>query len=511
MEDLLQFMYLGEVCVHKDNVRELIAASDILQMSNLKDLVCRFYEKKLCASNCLSISSLADEFNCNSLKKSADEFIFKHFTDVTHSDEFKSLTVNQVVHIIKSDKVNVRKEEQVFEAIMGWVDYDISERSQYMFRLMQNIRLPLISKYYIFDKIASNVMIMQNLDCQRLVVNAINFQCLHDRRQIISCPQQLTRSSHELETIVVACGGLQDELSSKETLCYVPSVDFWYPLAPLHYDRNNFSLVALDNSIFAIGGESEGKPLKSVEFYDFGLDKWVESSNLPEPLSGHGAAILNGEIYVLGSGKQDSCSDAVLKYDKPANRWVNVQKMKVPRRGACVVSHLQLYAIGGYGPSGMALASVERYDPYIGEWAKIFPMNSCRAFASGAVIGDRIYVIGGEYAMWSFYCSGEYFDINQDDWHSIADASIPRSFTGISVINNFIYVFGGIKSLNLSDDDEFVDASECSDVEIYDPSKNTWKSGCALPIASAGIKCVSLYVPKHAIEVRCGIHLPQIT
>ena len=509
MEDLLQFMYLGEVCVHKDNVRELIAASDILKMSNLKDLVCRFYEKKLCASNCLSISSLADEFNCNSLKKSADTFIFKHFADVSHSEEFKNLRVDQVIHIIKSDKVNVRKEEQVFEAVMGWLDFNMDQRSQYMPRLMRNIRLPLITKYYIFDKITSNTKIMQNVECQSLVLNAINFQCLQDRRPIISSPQELARSSHDLATIVVACGGLQDELSSKEALCYVPSVDFWYPLAPLHYERNNFSLVALDDTIFAIGGESEGKSLKSVEFYDFGLDKWTESSNLPEPLSRHGAAVLNGEIYVLGSGKLDSCSDAVFKYDKLSNRWVNVQKMKVPRRGACVVSHLQLYAIGGYGPNGMALASVERYDPYIREWAKVFPMNSCRAFASGAVIRDKVYVIGGEYAMWSFYCSGEYFDINRDEWHSIADASIPRSFTGISVLSNCVYIFGGIKSLNPTDDDEFVDASECSDVEIYDPSKNTWKTGCPLPIATAGVKCVSLYVPKHAIEVRCGIHLPQ--
>ena len=511
MEDLLQFMYLGEVCVHKDNVRLLIAASDILQMSDLKDLVCRFYEKKLCASNCLSISALADEFNCQSLKKNADTFIFKHFADVSHSEEFKSLKIEQVIHIVKSEKVNVKKEEQVFEAVMGWVDYDADERFRYMPKLLQNVRLPLINKYYIFDKIASNLKIMQSKDCQELVMKAVNFQCLKDRRPIIGSQQELARTAHELTNIVIACGGVQDELSTKDALCYVPAVDFWYPLAPLHYERNSFPLVALDDNIYALGGETGGKSLKTVEFYDFGLDRWTESSNLPEPLSGHGAAVLNGEIYIVGSGKQDSCSDAVFKYDKAANRWISVQKMKVPRRGACVVGHLQLYAIGGYGPSGMALASVERYDPYIGEWAKIFPMNSSRAFASGAVIGDKIYVIGGEYAMWSFYCSGEFFDVNKDEWHSIADASIPRSFTGIAVLANCIYVFGGIKSLNPCDDDEFVDACECADVEIYDPSKNIWKSGCPLPIPTAGIKCVSMYLPKHAIEVRCGIHLPQNT
>ncbi|XP_065057607.1 kelch-like protein 3 [Rhopilema esculentum] len=414
MEDILQFMYLGEICVHKDNVRLLIAASDILQMTNLKDLVCRFYEKKLCASNCLSISSLADEFNCKTLKKSADAFIYKYFADVSHSDEFKSLNVDQVIHIISNNKVNVKKEEKVYEAVIAWIDYDQEERFQYLLRLMENVRLLLIDKYYLFDKIASNTTIMQNIDCQELVLTAINFQCLTDRRSLVVSPQASPRQSLDVTKIVVACGGVQDELASKEALCYVPDVDFWYPLAPLHEERSNFGLAVVDHSIFAIGGDVNGKTLKSVEFYNFALDKWTRSANLPEPTMAHGAGVLNNEIYVVGSGSQGLCSDSVFKYDAAADRWTTVKKLKVPRRGACVVSHLQLYAIGGYGPDGMALASVERYDPYLGEWAKIFPMNSSRAFASGAVV-ERIMWLLVSMQVVLFLSAQEIFHISTDD------------------------------------------------------------------------------------------------
>ena len=511
MEDLLQFIYLGEVCVHKENVRPLIAASDFLQMSNLKDLVCRFYEKKLCAANCLSISSLADEFNCETLKKSADSFVYQHFADVSHSDEFKALNVDQVLHLIKSDNVNVKKEERVFEAVIGWIEFDLEHRSRCILKLLQSVRLPLLDKYYLFDKIANNPLIMQDDDCKELIIEAINFQTLKDRRSLNSSLQTTPRLSLDVTRIVIACGGVQDELSTKEALCYVPEVDFWYPLAPLHHERNNFGISVCDEKIYAVGGDVEGRPLKSVEFYDFGLDRWTEVASLPAPTAGHGTAVFNGEIYAVGCGIGESSSDSVLKYVDSSNKWVAVRNLKVPRRGACVVSHLHLYAIGGYGPNGMALASVERYDPYIDEWAKIFPMNSSRAYASGAVIGNKIYVIGGEYAMWSFYCSGEVFDITSDEWHSIADAFIPRSFTGIADINGEIYVFGGMKSSNSGsgDDDDFVDASECCDVEIYNPVSNSWKKGCPLPIATSGIKCVSFYTSKHAVEVRCGIHFPR--
>ncbi len=510
MEDILQFVYLGEVCVHKENVKELIAASDFLQMSNLKDIVCRFYEKKLCASNCLSISSLADEFNCVSLKKSADRYVCRHFVSVSQSDEFLSLNINQVAHIISNNNLNVIGEEKVFEAVMNWIGRDQTQRCDYISRLLEHVRLPLINKYYIFDKIVNNEAIMRNEQCQKLVLKAIQFQAMQDRRLIVDTSQCIPRHSFDTTTIIIACGGTQDELSTKDALCYIPGVDFWYPLAPMISERDKFSAVLCDDYLYAVGGEIEGRALKLTEYYDFASDKWAATVDLPSTLTNHGAAVLNGEIYIVGGGSNESYSKDVLKYDRLTNKWIEVQGLRVPRRGACVVSHLHLYAIGGYGPSGMAFASVERYDPYLDEWAKIFPMNSSRAFASGAVIGDRIFVFGGEYAMWSFYCSAEVFDIATDEWRMIADASIPRSFSTAAVLGREIYILGGMRSVYCeNDDDEFVDASECADVEIYNIDKDAWSVGRSLPIATSGLKCVTLVTSKSAVEMRCGMKFPD--
>lgn len=44
------------------------------------------------------------------------------------SEEFMLLPVNQLVDIISSDELNVANEEQVFNACMGWVKYNIHER-----------------------------------------------------------------------------------------------------------------------------------------------------------------------------------------------------------------------------------------------------------------------------------------------------------------------------------------------------------------------------------------------
>lgn len=47
---------------------------------------------------------------------------------VMESEEFMLLPANQLIDIISSDELNVRSEEQVFNAVMAWVKYSIQER-----------------------------------------------------------------------------------------------------------------------------------------------------------------------------------------------------------------------------------------------------------------------------------------------------------------------------------------------------------------------------------------------
>ena len=129
----------------------------------------------------------------------------------------------------------------------------------------------------------------------------------------------------------------------------------------------------------------------------------MEEIPFPESCANHAACIYNGEMYVIGGGINETSTAVVCKFSIEKGQWEKVQHLKVPRRNACIAVHEYLYVIGGYGPDGQPLASVERYNPYMNEWSKLFPMNSARACASAACIGNNIFVFGGEYAMWSYY------------------------------------------------------------------------------------------------------------
>jgi hypothetical protein len=58
------------------------------------------------------------------------------------------------------------------------------------------------------------------------------------------------------------------------------------------------------------------------------------------------------------------------------------------------VPEVGLFIIGGFGASGAALATVERFDDSQQQWSTVAPMSSARANATAVVLQGRIYVIG---------------------------------------------------------------------------------------------------------------------
>lgn len=49
------------------------------------------------------------------------------------------LPANQLIDIISSDELNVRSEEQVFNAVMAWVKYSIQERRPQLPQVMSTV------------------------------------------------------------------------------------------------------------------------------------------------------------------------------------------------------------------------------------------------------------------------------------------------------------------------------------------------------------------------------------
>ncbi|XP_016664993.1 ring canal kelch protein-like [Acyrthosiphon pisum] len=97
----------------KENVQVLLLAANILQLDFVIDACSEFLQKQLDASNCLGIRAFADLHNCTELLASSETLIKKQFLEVVKSDEFLSLSSEDVVKIISSNDLAVPYEEKV--------------------------------------------------------------------------------------------------------------------------------------------------------------------------------------------------------------------------------------------------------------------------------------------------------------------------------------------------------------------------------------------------------------
>ena len=71
-----------------------------------------FLKEQADASNCLSLSVLAECLDCPELRATADDFIHQHFIELYKTDECLQLDAKQVTHLLNQDTLTVRAEDQ---------------------------------------------------------------------------------------------------------------------------------------------------------------------------------------------------------------------------------------------------------------------------------------------------------------------------------------------------------------------------------------------------------------
>lgn len=95
-------------------------------------------------SNCLGFALFAEQQSCHTLFQLSTSYTSQHFMQVCKNQEFYQLTAEQLVQLLKSDDLNVPTEEEVFHALMAWIQYDFDAREKFIPELLGLIRLPLL-------------------------------------------------------------------------------------------------------------------------------------------------------------------------------------------------------------------------------------------------------------------------------------------------------------------------------------------------------------------------------
>ncbi|XP_048258603.1 kelch-like protein 2 isoform X2 [Haliotis rufescens] len=386
---LIEFVYTSEIHVTEDNVQTLLPAANILQMTEVREACCEFLQAQLHPSNSLGIRDFADLHACTDLNNYAQTYTEQHFTEVVHYDEFLSLSENQVARLISSDRLTVTSEEQVFEAVMSWVQHDLGSRQGLVEQLLEHVRLPLMTQEYLVQRVEEEPLVKTNSRCKDFLIEAMKYHLLKsDQKIMFKTPRTQPRNPIGLPKVLLVIGG-QAPKAIRSVECYDFQDDRWFQLAEMPTRRCRCGVAVLNSQVYAVGGFNGSLRVRTVDVYDPVKDTWTSCPSMEARRSTLGVAVLNGYIYAVGGFDGSTGLDSAEYFDPGTGEWRMISPMSTRRSsvGVGVVGGL-LYAVGGYdGASRQCLSSVECYNPLTDTWMHVAEM-SCRR--SGAASQHKL-------------------------------------------------------------------------------------------------------------------------
>ena len=105
MDQLLSYLYAGEIQVSEANAEDLIVSANYLLLPRLKNIACKFIERHMTSSNCIFNYLFAEKYECNDLQSYARKLIKQNFGTVGRSKEFSLLSFDHVKDLISRDDI----------------------------------------------------------------------------------------------------------------------------------------------------------------------------------------------------------------------------------------------------------------------------------------------------------------------------------------------------------------------------------------------------------------------
>ena len=460
MEQVLEFLYTGHVDINVNNAFDLMSIADYFLITGLKYLSSKFIQETFCVSNCIMAYYSSVKYHCSELQEAARRFIFANFMHVARTEDFLSLSAEEVEEWISSNEVVIKDEEEIFRVILRWTEKAVN-RKQSFCTLFRHLRCLYIPLNYLVTVILQHELVKNEKKCMDSVLNAMReFSDGTDACFFKQSPRSCLRTQEE---VIFGFGG-ED---GNKLVCYQPSENKWYQMPGLQSCRNRFSLATAvcKSKLYVVGGSAAEF---TVERYDPVVNTWSPIKSFKQKIKFPAAVTFQGCLYVIGGlDMDDEPLNTVQRYNPDTDFWQEVAPLSCgPRSRVGVVSDgSYIYAVGGMNSFDI-LNTVEKFDPKMSSWSAVAPMQAQRKHPCCVNLNGRIFVFGGVYDE-TGGCPCEVYDKEANIWTEISNNFAPRFPASALHFKEQIFVFGGF-GVDQSFFQEMI-------LQVYDVEANEWK------------------------------------
>ncbi|XP_078589157.1 kelch repeat and BTB domain-containing protein 2-like [Branchiostoma floridae x Branchiostoma japonicum] len=451
LEEILSYIYSGTLHVSLDKVQPLYQAADLLQLDYVRDTCSSYMAMNVERSTCVDLYKFADVFSVDIVRKDCLQLIHKHFVEVASSEDFCSLSVNQLTEIISHDELDVKEETTVWEAVVRWVQHSREDRLHHLPSILPHIRFNLLTPY--------NMMTILDHPLAREDPGRSSIKNVVKEASNINMKRRVGMDTLEMALIFTE--------RTKEMLWMNPGegkyISCRYNIFPV------VGTVTSDNDIYVLAKESSKK--HALFKYHHIKNKWERKSSVRTIDTEDGPPYnylmeVDGQLFYL-----IAASIVVLKkYNQHTNKWHNCSTPQHIRWMPWTVAVSCNQHIYFFTPR-----EIHCYDPREDHWCK----KTQSDYSEHSYHIDNAVAMGTE-----IFCTGRDLDktwvynTEADSWHELpgwqyTDQEIEN--TTLFVLQNKLHaVVDGWMG-------EGPESRRLKRVFVYDRSERVWRELSFLP------------------------------
>ena len=476
MEELIDYLYTGHVDVTQHNAFDLLEMADFFVIPSLKDVSSKFIAQTLSSSSCLMAYYSAVKYHCAELHKEARNFICTHFMSVVELEDFLNLSLEELEEWISSDELKVKGEEDVFQAIVKWLEGKECRERERFFELFRHVRLVYMSRNYVFKEVVPHPLVKNDETCTAFVIEAMkDVSSGSEECYFAQPPRNCLKSAED-------CLVFTDETC---TICYLPTENRWYDLADQPENLYLHSMCALYGNLYINNADEQ-----TIDRCDPVRNSWAPV--IPSLSCGQmpfcSVALVNfqGFLYVIGGIKGNEDVNSVYRYSPDINVWQEDASMSISRSSLSAVADKEtMYAIGGRTKDQL-LDVVERFDPKTNSWCKVASILEKKSCCHAIILRDKVFLFGGFTSPVLSSGNIEMYDPISNMWTAIQSTSAPeRCFDALN-FKGAVLVAGSWNQENSSN----------ILLRVYDVDKNEWKTCAHYPLHFSPHAMAPLRIPR---------------
>ena len=161
---VMDSIYTGVLRVNEENVFEVLAAADHLQVKSVVKLCCDFLliqciQLRFDVETYCRVWTIADRHGLKDLQGAVEHEMASKFKDVCESEEFLTLIgADQFFSLLSRDDLSAPSETFIFKSVMQWIKNKEEERMAVAAKVIGAVRLGLVDTEVLIDELDTEEM-----------------------------------------------------------------------------------------------------------------------------------------------------------------------------------------------------------------------------------------------------------------------------------------------------------------------------------------------------------------